>query len=153
MLRIVRNLALLLPVAALLLTAANPIVGTWKMNTAKSKFNPGPAPKSVTITYEQDGEWTISKAEGVSGSGENFSRSNRYKTDGAEYPWDGPLGKGTISIKETDGYHATSTQKVGSGVTTTRSVISKDGKTRTLTITGTDSQGKKVHNTMVFEKQ
>jgi len=27
-------------------------IGTWKMNVAKSKFSPGPAPKSQTLKIE-----------------------------------------------------------------------------------------------------
>jgi len=153
MLRTLRNLALALPLTVLILTAADPIVGTWKLNTAKSKFNPGPGPKSSTVTYEEDGEWIVTKAEGMGGDGQSFSRSNRYKLDGTEYPYDGPIGKGTISIKKTDDHHAVSTSKVGTGVSTTRSVISKDGKTRTLTVTGTDAQGKKINHTVVYDRQ
>jgi len=31
---------------------SNPLVGTWKLNVAKSKFDPGPGPKSMTRTVE-----------------------------------------------------------------------------------------------------
>jgi hypothetical protein len=36
---------------------------------------------------------------------------------------------------------------------TTRSVVSKDGKTRTTTQTGTNAKGEKVNNTIVYDKQ
>jgi len=35
--------------------AADPIVGTWTLNAARSKFSPGPAPKTITVTYAQAG--------------------------------------------------------------------------------------------------
>jgi hypothetical protein len=31
--------------------AADPVIGNWQLNVAKSKFSPGPAPKSETRTY------------------------------------------------------------------------------------------------------
>ena len=31
--------------------AADPVIGTWQLNVAKSKFSPGPAPKSDARTY------------------------------------------------------------------------------------------------------
>ena len=43
-----------------LLAAADPSIGTWKMNVVKSKIKPGPAPKSVTATYSEDGDWISS---------------------------------------------------------------------------------------------
>ena len=46
------------------LVAADPTVGTWKLNTAKSKYSPGPAPTSATITYEDT-------ADGIKRTGEN----------------------------------------------------------------------------------
>ena len=46
-----------LAVAALATAQAkDPFVGTWNMNLAKSKYSPGPAPKSTTSTYEAAGK-------------------------------------------------------------------------------------------------
>jgi hypothetical protein len=36
--------------------AADNNVGTWKLNLAKSKYSPGPAPKSQTLKIEAWGE-------------------------------------------------------------------------------------------------
>jgi hypothetical protein len=136
------------------LVAADPTFGTWKMNVAKSKFSPGPAPKSVTSTYSEEGDWVVIKTEGIDSAGKPISRTNRVKRDGAEYPYDGPNGPGKISVKKTDDYHATAVTKLdGGGTITTRTVISKDGKTRTQTSTGTNSKGEKVNSTVVFERQ
>jgi hypothetical protein len=43
--------------------------------------------------------------------------------------------------------------KSGKETLTGRIVVSVDGKTRTVTTTGTDSEGKKVSNTAVYDKQ
>ena len=43
-------------------------------------------------------------------------------------------------------------KKGGKVTTSQRMVVSADGKTRTVTTTGTDGQGQKVNNVVVFEK-
>jgi len=40
-------------------TQTDPFAGTWKLNLAKSKFNPGPAPTSQTVTIAPDGKTTV----------------------------------------------------------------------------------------------
>jgi len=130
------------------------MIGTWKMNIAKSHFSPGPAIKSGTVTLSEDGEWIVSKAEVVNDSGQAITRNNRYKADGNTYPYDGPYGKGTISVKNNDARHSTATFKFeGGNVVTQRVVISADGKTRTTTSTGTNASGQKVDTTVVFDRQ
>ena len=34
----------------------DPLLGTWKLNVAKSKYSPGPPPKSGIISYAPYGE-------------------------------------------------------------------------------------------------
>ena len=136
------------------LAGADPILGTWKMNIAKSKFSPGPAPKDVSSTYSQEGDWIVMKTEGTDSEGKPISRTNRVKRDGNEYPFDGPNGPGKITIKQIDDYHSESVMKLdGGGTITSRLEISKDGKTRTQTSTGTNSKGQKVNSVVVFERQ
>ncbi len=43
------------PTASLSAQAADPASGTWELNLAKSKFSPGPPPKSLTRTFEATG--------------------------------------------------------------------------------------------------
>ena len=143
----------MLAVTAIALSAAEPYLGTWKANLAKSKYNPGPAPKSVVATYTKDGEWVVLKNDTVSADGQTVSRTNRYKRDGKEYPFNGPQGKGTIAVKAINDYVTDAVIKSDSGQAMVHAVISKDGKTRRQTITGTNADGKKMHNTVVSEKQ
>ena len=154
MLRTTCKLAFALSVTALTLIAADPTLGTWKMNVAKSKFNPGPAPKNVTTTYSQEGDWIVLKSTGEDFDGKKIARENRYKRDGKEYPFDGPNGRGKITVKKIDDYHSEAVTKLDAGGTNkTRTAISKDGKTRTQTVTGVNAKGEKVNNTVVFELQ
>ena len=65
-----------------------------------------------------------------------------------------PNAADTVSWKRIDDYTYEVTNKLkGKTLTVARHAISKDGKTRTVTTTGTNAQGQKVNNTTVFEKQ
>jgi hypothetical protein len=130
------------------------MIGTWKMNVAKSKFSPGPAPKSVTSTITHDGDWVVTKTEGVDSAGQTITRRNRYMIDGKEYDYEGPQGRGMISLKRIDDHTTQAALKfTGGHMVTTRSVISKDGKTRTMTSNGTNAKGEKVSTVTVWERQ
>jgi hypothetical protein len=143
-----------LVMSAFLLGAADPFTGTWKVNTTKSKFSPGPGPKSSTWTYTRDGEWVVLKTAGVNPDGSPFDRSIRYKPDGSPYPFENQFGRGKGSVKKIDDFTIESTLRFDSGGTTTsRTVISKDGKTRTQTVTGVNAKGEKIHNVVVLERQ
>jgi len=149
-----RMLPLAMFMAAGALLASDPILGTWKLNVAKSKFSPGPAPQSVTTTYTEDGGWVVGKTEGVTSDGKPINVETRVKADGNEYPTESPWGKGTIAIKQTDPYHWTSILKLDGGNTITgKGMISNDGKTRTVTSTGTNTKGEKVNTVAVSERQ
>jgi hypothetical protein len=89
-----------LAVTTLVLVAADPILGTWKMNVSKSKISPGPGPKSVTAVYSQEGDWIVINTSGIDSAGKPMSRTNRVKRDGAEYPYDGPNGKVRLASRE-----------------------------------------------------
>jgi hypothetical protein len=95
---------------------------------------------------------TVSKS--FPATGKPVNRTNRYKRDGKEYPFEGPQGKGTILVTSIDDHTTEAVMKYPGGHTTTiRSVISKDGKTRTMTSTGTNAKGEKVNSVQVLERQ
>lgn len=150
------KLSLLVLAVALPLAAADLFLGTWKLDPAKSKYNPGPGPKSSTTTYSADGDWIVIKSEGVAADGKATKGSNRYKRDGKDYPWTATSASGatTISAKLIDDHHSIATLKRnGSVVTTSKTTISKDGKTRTMVSEGTNTDGKKFMTTAVFTRQ
>lgn len=154
MLKTFRNLSLIVMAAALTLSAADIMAGTWKLNTAKSKYSPGPAPTSGTATYTQDGDWIVAKLDGVGADGKATSTSNRYKRDGKEYPYQAAAGGSGTIVAKTMGANTThATIKVGSATTTSHTVIAKNGKSFTRTTKGTNQEGKPVNNTAVYEKQ
>ncbi len=139
-----------------LLAQGNPIVGTWKLNTAKSKFDPGPAPKSLTRTVVADGEGVKYAFEGVSADGKPLSYGFSVKFDGKDNPIMGsmPTGADTISAKRKDDHSYEATLKKGGKVIGTSKVtISKDGKVTTVEAHGTNAAGVKTHDVQVYDKE
>ena len=140
---------------AVLTTAQSkdPFVGTWRLNVAKSKYTPGPVPKSVTSTYESAGKgYKVSvRNEPATGPVQQYSYTTNL--DGTDSPITGNNPNAdTIAVKRIDSNTIETVNKKGGKVTTTqRNVVSADGKTRTVTTTGTDGQGQKVNNVGVFE--
>src|SRR6476620_9259520 len=145
-----------LAVAALAAAQAkDPFVGTWNMNVAKSKYSPGPAPKSSTVTYEAAGTgYKVSvKTEPASGAAQAWSYTNNLDGKDAAVSGNNPNAD-WITTRRIDANTIENVSKMGGKVTiTSRIVVSADGKTRTNTQTGTDAKGQKVHNVLVFERQ
>ena len=137
--------------------AAKAYLGTWRLNIAKSKFDPGPGPKELTRVHEDAGGGQIrvtTKTVGQDGSA--GSTTYTYRPDGKEVPVTGGRGAGpaTIAITGVDAYTVTFTQRVaGKEVGTGKRVVSKDGKTMTISTTGTNAQGQKTSSMQLFEKQ
>ena len=74
--------------------------------------------------------------------------------DGKDYPWTGNVNADNIAMKRVDAYTVANTQKkAGKVVQTTQSVISKDGKTLTLTQKSPPNAARKVNNVLVHDKQ
>src|SRR5215470_216728 len=148
-------------ISAAVAYGADMFSGTWKLNVAKSKFSPGPGPKSNMQKIEaNDGGFKLVQ-DGENAEGKKTHNEYTVKFDGKDYPEhpmvDGkanPNGADTISIKKIDDntYEAT-TKKKGQVLTVTKNVISKDGKTRTATATGKNAEGQTVNNVVVWEKQ
>lgn len=136
------------------IAAADEQSGTWKMNAAKSKYSPGPAPKELTVKIEADENHIKLNADGTNDDGTPLHVEYDAKFDGKDYPATGLPNADSVSVKRLKGGGIESQQKKGGQVVMTiSSVISKDGKTRTSTWRGKDAQGHEVHNVVVLEKQ
>jgi hypothetical protein len=130
-------------------------VGAWKLNLAKSKYSPGPAPKSQTLKLEAaEGDGVKYTADGIGADGKPTHQDFTAKYDGKDYPFKGNPDADTISYKRIDANNVEAvTKKNGKTTITAKVAISKDGKTRTLTMTGKNAQGQAVKNTVVYDKQ
>ena len=147
-------LAILTPAANLAAQATDPIIGTWKLNLAKSTYSPGPPPKSLTVTFEAAGAGLKITSSGVDAQGNPTATSYTGQFDGKDYPVTGSPGYDSQSLKRINASTVQSTRKkAGKVVQTAMRVVSKDGKTYTTTTDGTNAAGKKIHDVAVFEKQ
>ena len=137
--------------------SSDPIVGAWKLDPEKSVMNraggdPVHPTRSVTriIAVEGDGYRMNANAKAdAAPTGGYFARF-----DGKEYPVaDAPFD--TIAMKRVNANTTTSEvrKKGGAYHQTTRHVVSKDGKTKTQTVKGTDADGKHVVAKLVYERQ
>jgi hypothetical protein len=149
----IKRFLLLLAIGATL-WSADLSVGTWKLNVAKSKYSPGPAPKSATITYEETADGIKRTGESVDAEGKTTSFSYTAKYDGKDYPVSGSETFDAIALKRINDHTSQATlKKSGKVVSDARRVVSKDGKTMTLTINGTNAKGQRTNNVAVYEKQ
>jgi hypothetical protein len=133
--------------------ADNPQMGTWKLNEAKSKFSPG-ATKNNTVVYEAAGDSVKVTVDGVDGDGNPIHSEWTGKFDGKFYPVTGDPTSDMRSYRKINNHTLALTGKKDGKITLTgRIVVSANGRTRTVTTTGTNSKGKRVSNRAVYDKQ
>ena len=134
-------------------SAQNPNLGTWKLNEAKSKLIAG-MPKNLTVVYAAAGDSIKGTIDGVDGQGKPTHTEWTGKFDGKDYPVTGDPSSDSRAVKQSDDHNYDLTVKKGGKVTMTgKAVIAADGKSRTVTVSGTDATGKKVTATSVYDKQ
>lgn len=127
--------------------------GTWKLNLSKSKYDPGPGPQTQTLVI----------------SGTDAARKivvDLTPATGAAVHWEVSGGAGTQlpvvgANPNADHYvfkriNATTLEaqyfREGKPTIKQMAVVSADGKTLTVTGTGTDAQGRTVNNVAVYDK-
>jgi hypothetical protein len=144
---------LMLFVGLTICSAQNPNLGTWKLNEAKSKLIAG-MPKNLTVVYAAAGDSIKGTIDGVDGQGKPTHTEWTGKFDGKDYPVTGDPSSDSRAVKQIDDHNYDLTVKKGGKVTMTgKAVIAADGKSRTVTVSGTDATGKKVTATSVYDKQ
>jgi hypothetical protein len=152
----IAKLIVVTAITAIGMYGADGSVGTWKYNTEKSKITVGTNTlKSRTDVVEatSDGGVKITRTEErTDGTKYNFSYTCKY--DGKECPVTGG-NFDSASYKRVDANTTNLEIKRNDGTLhqTGKAVISKDGKTRTVTIKGTDLKGKPIAGTMIYDKQ
>jgi len=157
--RLLRATALVMIVIAaaaveLAAQGADPFVGKWQLNVAKSKYTPGPAPKSETRTYVVAGQDIKASLKGVDGTGKPTAGSWTVNYDGKDRPQTGNPNADTLSLKRVNASSAEFTQKRAAKVVITGTrTVSSDGKVMTITSKGTDARGQTINDEEVFEKR
>ena len=150
---LVRLTTLSLCVAAVI-SAADPFVGTWKVDVGKSLYRTGNPPKSMTVTIAESGADEDTTVAVVTADGADISY--QFKT---------PLKGGTGTVVKGVGFDAVSAKRIDATsretrllqgtkeVRTVRNSLTRDGKTMNSTVTGVDAQGKPVTANLISERQ
>jgi hypothetical protein len=134
--------------------ATDPSLGNWKLNLEKSKYSPGPAPKSQTVKRELVGTSVKSTVETVNADDSKTTVVYTANYDGKDVPLEGSPIADTVSLVRKDALTAMRTdKKAGKVVQTYTLVVSKDGKIYTVTVEGTNAKGQPVNNVLVFDRQ
>ncbi len=145
-----------LAASGVILAQSDSHMGTWKLNVAKSKFDPGPRSKGEMRNYESTGDGYKFSGERVDADGSTRTYSFTVKYDGKDYPVTrlDPNGADSLNVTLIDANHIDSTSKKdGQVLYTTRVLVSKDGKVMTLTSKGKNANGQSINNVLVYDKQ
>ena len=133
--------------------AQEAFMGTWKLTERKSEFSPG-APRNITVAYEAQGDKVKITVDSVSSDGKATHYTWLGKFDGTDYPVSGDPNSDFRSYTVVDdhilGFNVT---KGSRAINSGRIVVSADGKSRTVTMSGIDANGHKFSSTEVYEKQ
>jgi hypothetical protein len=132
--------------------AANPQIGTWKLNEAKSKPVPWMG-KNTSVVYTEEKDKIKVTVDGVDKDGKPTHSVWVGKFDGKAYPAKGNLPYNSVAYKEeNERTNDITTWKDGKMVWSGRITVAADGKSRTVTINGTDKKGKKFSSKAVYDK-
>jgi len=143
-------LSLAMTVASL---AANPHTGTWKLNEPKSKIAAGMG-KNNTVTYAEEKDKIKITVDGVDKNGKPTHSVWVGKFDGKAYPAKGNLPYDAVAYRVVnDRTNDITALKNGKMMWSGRISVARDGKLRTVTISGTDPATGNFKATFVYDKQ
>lgn len=140
------------------LLAADAFVGTWVLNTSKSKLPGGLMPDSITMVVSDAGGGKYSTVSDTSMSGIMAHSESTFALDGKEYtPVTTPAQPGMPPVTQasqrvSDSSYTTAVKVGGELIATTLSEVSSDGKSLTMTTKG-EGQYAAVSSVMVFDRK
>jgi hypothetical protein len=134
---------------------ADPVVGTWVINLAKSKYSsPDRVPKSQTRTYTQSADGTSLSIQTVTADGASTTQQSTFRYDGKPYAFTGSSLYDSLTLKQVDTHTVKSTQwKDGKETGETTRVLSADGKAMSVTTTGKDAKGMPYRDESVYDRK
>jgi hypothetical protein len=138
------------------LAQSNPLIGTWKLNLAKSRYSGSPPPRSSTLTFAGEGDNLTNTAEGTDAQGQTAKTVFMHVYDGKPHPTAGVAGGiyDTTTYNRVDAYTVNFVRsKDGKAVQTGSNVVSADGKTFTVFTVGVGANGQQISSFAVYEKQ
>ena len=130
-------------------------LGTWKINLAKSKYAAGKAPSSSAFTVVAAGAGIKVTVDSVGADGTVSHWGYTANYDGKDNPITGNCLYGDVlAATRVDANTIRVIYKKGGTVTVTQTfVVSSDGKTGTVTGTGTNAAGQTVNSVTAYDKQ
>jgi hypothetical protein len=136
------------------LAQSDPLIGTWKLNLTKSTYSSGPPPRSQTATFEAVGQALRVTLKGINAQGNPTKRVDMLFDDGKSYPVTGVPNYDAVSYKRgNDSTNEITATKAGKVVQTATNVMSADGKTLTMTVTGVNANGQQIKNVTIYNKR
>ncbi|MGC1105429.1 MAG: hypothetical protein WA876_02735 [Candidatus Acidiferrales bacterium] len=110
--------------------------------------------KNSTVAYAMSGDSITCTIDGTDASGQALHSVWTGKFDGKDYPVTGDPTSDMRSYKMINSHTLSASDKMGGKViSTARVVVSADGKSRTVTVHGTDAKGMKTTTISVYDKQ
>jgi hypothetical protein len=153
LMRVVVMMVPALATLALLAQSQEAFYGVWKLDMSKSKYSPGPAPKSNMKKYEPWQDGFKATQDMVTARGEKVHLEVVAKVDGKDYPGKGSPDADTFAFKRIDSRSYEVTQKKDGKVTiVSKMVVAPDGKSRSIVQTGKTAKGEPVNNTIYWDK-
>ena|SRR5687767_12479390 len=132
----------------------DPVVGTWRLDVAKSTYKPGPAPKSATVVIDAVGKGIKVAVNAVMADGTPMKWDYTSARDGKDVPVAGNPNYDTANVTQSSPTEGKIVyKKAGKVVMTNETSVAKDGKSMTVTSKGTDSKGQAVNNVAIYTKQ
>ena len=134
--------------------AADPVVGTWKLNVEKSKFGSGHELKAASRVYtEADGVYTLEQK--LTGADGKETSSTAQYSDGRDVKQKDANGiADTVHAKKVSANTWNfELKKDGKVVGHVHRVVSADGKILTVHNTGASVTGASGDQTLVYDKQ
>jgi hypothetical protein len=135
-------------------TPAEPFIGTWKLDLAKSQFGNGPTPKSIIRAYSLAGDRVVLKLTGIGSDGKQLLQQSTFKFDGMDYAYTGRPEFDSVAARHVDTYqYETVQKKAGKVVSTSIVTISADGKMFTQVTKRLTPSGGAAVTTAVYTRQ
>jgi len=128
------------------------LVGAWRLDVAKSRYRPGPAPTSETRTYVRMGENVVGviQREFAGGRRERIEYTANYDR---EYPVTGTEDYDMVVLKRIDRSTSEAVlSHAGRVFGTARRVVAPDGKSMTITFRRDSETGVSVLNFAYYDR-
>jgi hypothetical protein len=129
-------------------------IGTWRFDAAASTYESGPAPRESTRVFERAGDKIRFIHTGIGANGQPFRTEYTAGYDGAEYPVKGSSRYNTVSQKLIDRNHVNLVFRLKGRITvTSQRTISRDGTGMRIVADGTNPDGKRFRNVLIYKRE